>query len=80
VLYIVGKLSMRLQLCFRPHLNWRFTKEVMSIQSCGSINLKNFGTPNLGILGQNDIWVLAPWPNIKNTIKGKVVISPKFRP
>jgi ribulose 1,5-bisphosphate carboxylase large subunit-like protein len=42
--------------------------------------LKNFGTPNLGILGQNDIWVLAPWPKIENTIKGKVVISPKFGP
>jgi hypothetical protein len=50
----------------------------MGLQSCGSPNFGNFGTHNLGILGQNDIWVQAPWPTIKNTIKGKVVASPKF--
>jgi hypothetical protein len=35
------------------------------------------GVPILGVLGQNDIWVLAPWPCIVNTIRGKVVASPK---
>jgi len=39
---------------------------------------KKFQDSNLRVLGQNDIWVLAPWPNIDNTIKGKVVVSPKF--
>jgi hypothetical protein len=45
----------------------------MGFQSCGSPNFENFGilgnfeTPNLGVLGQNDIWVLALWPCIKNT-------------
>ncbi len=34
----------------------------------------------LGVLGQNDIWVLAPWPGIENNIKGKVVVSPKSGP
>jgi hypothetical protein len=34
----------------------------------------------LGLLKQNDIWVLAPWPGTKNTIRGKVVASPKCGP
>jgi hypothetical protein len=67
-----------IQLFLRPHLNWRFVKEVMGLQSCGSPNFENFGTPNLGIPRQNDIWVLDPWPSTKNTIRGKVVASPKF--
>ncbi len=37
------------------------------------------GVPILGILGQNDIWMLASWPSIDNTIRGKVVASPKSR-
>jgi hypothetical protein len=49
----------------------------MGLQSCESPTFGNFGTPNLGVLGQNDIWVLAPWPNIENIIRGKVVASPK---
>jgi hypothetical protein len=50
----------------------------MGLQSFGSPNLRNFGTPNLGVPWQNDIWVLAPWPSTENTIRGKVVASPKF--
>ncbi len=65
-----------LQLFFRHHLNRRSTQKVMGIQSCGSANFKNFGTPNLGLPGQNDIWVLAMWPSIDNTIRGKVMGSP----
>jgi len=34
-----------LQLCFKPHLNQRSTTKVMSLQSYGSPNLENFGTP-----------------------------------
>jgi hypothetical protein len=41
---------------------------------------ENFRTPNLGIPGQNDIWVQALWPGIENTIRGKVVASPKSEP
>jgi hypothetical protein len=68
----------RLQLCFTPHFNQSFSQEVMGLQSLESPNLGNFGTPNLGVLGQNDIWVQAPWLGTQNTIKGKVVASPKF--
>jgi hypothetical protein len=47
----------------------------MSLQSCES--------PILGISGlleQNDIWVQSTWPGTKNTIREKVVASPKFGP
>jgi hypothetical protein len=66
-----------LQLCFRPHLNRRFAQEVIGFQTRRN---HNFKTLNLGILRQNDIWVLDLWPSIKNTIRGKVVVSPKSRP
>jgi hypothetical protein len=34
----------------------------------------------LGVLRQNDLWVLVPWLGTKYTIRGKVVASPKSRP
>jgi hypothetical protein len=63
-----------LQLYLKPHFNRRFSQKVMGFQSCESFN---FETLNLGVPGQNDIWVLARWPNIENTIKGKVLVSLK---
>jgi hypothetical protein len=41
---------------------------------------KEFRDSNLGVPGQNDIWVLVPWPCIKNNIRGKVVGSLKSGP
>jgi hypothetical protein len=46
----------------------------MGLQSPGNPNVRHF---NLGVLGQNDIWVLALWPGTENTIRGKVMVSPK---
>jgi hypothetical protein len=34
-----------IQLCFRPHLNWRFAHKVMGPQSCRSPKFENFETP-----------------------------------
>jgi hypothetical protein len=34
-----------LQLCFRPHPNWRSEHEVIALQSCRSSNLSSFETP-----------------------------------
>ncbi len=39
-----------------------------------------FKDSHLGILGQNDIWVLVMWPCTKYNIRGKVMASPKSRP
>jgi hypothetical protein len=35
----------RIQLCFRPHLNWRFACKVMGLQSFESPNFGNFEIP-----------------------------------
>ncbi len=50
----------------------------MGLQSCKSPNFGNFGTFNWKVPGQNDIWVHAPWLNIENIIRGKVVASPSL--
>jgi hypothetical protein len=77
---LLKKSQQWLQLCFRPHFNRRFAQEIISLQSVKSCNFRNFGTPNLGVSGQNDIWVQPPWLITYNTIRGKVVASLKSKP
>jgi hypothetical protein len=48
----------------------------MGLQSRGGPNFGNFWTLNFGVLGQNDIWVQAPWLGIETTIGGEVVGVP----
>jgi len=65
--HIVGKLSMRVTTLLQtsPQLK---------------VFTKSYGLPKLRdtqFSGQNDIWVQAPWPSIKNIIRGKVMASPK---
>ncbi len=67
-----------LQLYLKLHFNQRFAKEVMSLQNVGTPSFGNFEIPNLGVSGQNDIWMQLLWLIIENTIKGKVVASLKF--
>jgi len=69
-----------LQLCFQPHLNWRFAQKVMGLQSHKSPNFENFATPNLEVMGQNNICVHAPWLGKENIKRGKVVVSRKSTP
>jgi hypothetical protein len=38
-----------LQLCFKPHINWRSPQEVMGVQNGESPNFENCGTPNLAV-------------------------------
>jgi hypothetical protein len=42
-----------LQLCFRPHPNWRSEQEVMALQSCRSLTLAILGLP-FGSLGRKN--------------------------
>ncbi len=42
----------RLQLCFKPHLNWRSAQNVTGFQNDESFNFGKFETPNLGVLGK----------------------------
>jgi len=59
-------------------LQLKVCTKVMNPQSCKSPHLGNFRTLNLGVSGQNGIWVHAPWPSTENTW-GKVVAFPKFK-
>jgi hypothetical protein len=52
----------------------------MNLQSGKNPNFENFKTLDLGVLGQNDIWVQPLWLGVENTIRGKVVAFPKSRP
>jgi len=69
----------RLQLCFRPHLNWRSARKVMGPQSHGNPNFGNFDS-HMRVPKQNAMWMWASWRGTKYIIKGKVVASPKFGP
>jgi len=52
----------------------------MGIQSCESPNFENFKIPNLGVPGQNDILVHAPWLSIENNIRGRWWLPPSLSP
>ncbi len=67
-----------LKLCVKPHFNQKFAQEVMGLQNLRSSILRILRLPNLGILGQNDIWVQALWPGIKNNIKGRWWLPPSL--
>jgi hypothetical protein len=73
--HTVGKLSTR-----AITLIWTSSHSEVCTQSYGPPKLQKSQFPNLGVLGQNDIWVLASWPNTENTIRGKVVASRKSGP
>jgi hypothetical protein len=75
----IEKLLMKAIVLLRPHLNQRSAQEVKGPQRYRNPNFENFETPNLGVPRQNDIWVQASWPGIENTIREKVVASPKSR-
>jgi len=45
-----------------------------SVEGIPTLGISGFP---LGILGQNDIWVLVPWPGTDYIVRGKGVASPK---
>jgi hypothetical protein len=67
-----------LQLCLRPHLNQRFAHKVGPPKLHES-QFWEFQDSNLGVLRQNDIWVLAPWPDTKEYYKGEGGGFPQVR-
>ncbi len=60
-----------LKLCFRTHFNQRFTKKSYGFPKSWESRFWDFGIPNLGVPGQNDIWMQALWLGIDNTIRGR---------
>jgi hypothetical protein len=75
----IGKLSTRIQLFLKSHLNRRFAHKVMGLQSCRS---PNFGNLEICTWESRDKMPFGCWsqPSTKYTIRGKVVASPKSRP
>jgi hypothetical protein len=69
----------RLQLCFNFTSIGGLHTKLWASKITRVLILKISGLP-MGVSKQNDIWVLALWPNIENIIRGKVVASPKSRP
>jgi hypothetical protein len=89
------KLSIFLRVGGVPHTIGMFSTRVITLLQTSfqsEVYTQNYGPPkswesqlwefrdsHLGVLGQNDIWVLVPWPGTKYTIRGKVA-SAKFGP
>jgi hypothetical protein len=75
-----------------PHTLRKLLTKVINLSSIEGLHTKlwalkvresqfrEFQDFNLGVMGQNDIWVLAPWSSIENTIRGKVVVSLESEP
>ncbi len=54
----------------------------LDLISIGGLHTKLWAPKVAGVptMGQNDIWVLVPWPGTTYTIRGKVVVSLKSGP
>jgi len=52
----------------------------MGLQIRGSPIWRDFGTPNWESRERKAIWMWAPWPATKYTIRGKVVVPPSPSP
>jgi hypothetical protein len=78
--HIIGKLSTRAIALLHTSPQSKVNTTSYGLKSGGSFNFRNFKICDMGVSKQNDIWVQLLWPVIENTIRGKVVISPKSRP
>jgi len=78
--YIVGKKLTRATIFLYTSFQSKVCTQNYEPPKWQESQLWEFRDSNLGVLGQNDIWVLVPWPGTKNTIRGKVMVSPKFGP
>jgi len=73
--HIVGKISMKATIFLLTSPQLEVYTQNYAPPKLGEYQFREFRDSNLK---QNDIWVLAPWPGTENTIRGKVVASPKF--
>ncbi len=69
---------------WRDTYRWKALNEgynfALNFTSIGGLHTKLWAPKiarEVGVPGQNDIWVLVPWLGTEYTIKGKVVASPK---
>jgi hypothetical protein len=76
--YTVGKISMRATTLLQTSSQSEVCMQSYRPPKVARVQIVGISGLPFGILGQNDIWVLVPWPSTKYTIRGKVVASPKF--
>ncbi len=77
--HIVGKLPTRAITLFQTSSPSKVCTQSYGPPKLRESQLWEFRDSHLGILKQNDIWVLVSWPGTKYTIRGKVMASPKSR-
>jgi hypothetical protein len=80
VWHTIGKLSMKATTLAKTSFQSEVYTQSYGPPKLWESELWEFRNSHLGIPGQNDIWVPVPWPNIKYTIRGEVVASPKSKP
>jgi hypothetical protein len=80
VQHIVGKLSTRATSFLYTSLQSEVCMWNMCPQSCESPSCENFGTPTWESQDKMPFRCGPPWKATKNTIRGKVVASPKSEP
>jgi hypothetical protein len=75
------KLGLEFGSCHVPFafFNQRFARKVMGPKVARVPTMGIMGLP-LGSFGTNAIWIWPPWRGAENTIRGKVVFSPKSKP
>ncbi len=78
--HTVGKLLTRAKTSFKNSPQSKVFKQSYGPPKLWESQFWEFQDSHLGVPGQNDIWVLALWPDTTNTIRGKVVASFKFKP
>jgi hypothetical protein len=66
-----------LQLCFRPHCDWRSAQEIILPQNCKRPSCRH---SHLGAPGQKAIWMWHLWRVVEYIIWRKVLASSKFGP
>jgi hypothetical protein len=75
-----GKLSTRAENYLQTSSQSKLCTQSYGPPKSWESQLWKFQDSHMGVLRQNDIWVLVLWLGIKYTMKGKVVASPKFGP
>ncbi len=76
--HIIRKISMSVTTFFQTSYRSEVCTKCYGPVKSWESQLWEFRDSRLGVSGQNEIWVLAPWPTTKHIIKGKVVASPKL--
>jgi hypothetical protein len=77
--HTIGKLSTRVTTLLQTSSQSEVCTQSYGPPKSWESQLWEFQDSQVGVLGQNDIWVLISWPNTKYTIKGEGGGLPQVR-